>query len=74
MSKNASKDLLDALLAVSAPTVVPKGFYTVAQLVERTGMSRPTVESRLKKMNAEKQTFKIRWGSKCAPIAHYRLP
>jgi hypothetical protein len=70
---NPARDLLEALMAESAPSIVPKGFYTVRQLSEATGIPRQTVAKRLDAMGAECKLFKVSVGHLVRPTPHYRL-
>ena len=69
MKKNPAKDLLDALMADAIPSVVPPGFYTIRQLVEKTGMTERSVRRKLAGLRCEVTKFRV--GGK--PVPHYRM-
>ncbi len=70
---NPSKDLLAALQSQTVPSVVPKGYYTIKQLVEKTGQTKSAVEHCLGKQKVERKTFRVLVGSFARPVPHYKL-
>jgi hypothetical protein len=67
--------------ALSAPStlpdIVPKGWFTIAQISDKLGRSSCNTQQRMRVMlkdgRAEQQTFRIATGKQVRPVPHYRL-
>ncbi len=68
-----AKDLLAALQSQTVPAVVPKGFYTIKQLAEKTGQTKKSVEWWLQKRKTERRMFRVTTGQVTRPVPHYKL-
>lgn len=73
---SALKELAEAIAngGIEKP---PKGFLTVVQHAETSGMSRVHASYVLRRAvaagKAEVQSFRIRTGSRVLPVPHYRI-
>jgi len=76
--KDAANRLLDALKAESYKSVevVPKGWFTSAQLASQLGIKTNWMNSNLRILieagKYESKLFRIKSGSRIFPIPHYR--
>jgi hypothetical protein len=73
MKTNAASDLLEALRASVVSSEVPKGFYTVKQLSQDTGLSESIIRKRLAGIKHKRKVFRVMLGSRLVPVPHYRL-
>ena len=71
--QNSCIDLLAALQAEAVPSEVPRGFYTLSELVTKSGIPYRTLSRKLKALQAECRWFKVRTGLVTRPVPHYRI-